>query len=186
MSQLKILGLCGSLRKGSYNRMVLKLAGQVAPADVTIEPFELRDIPFFDGDEFAKGYPPAAAAFRAAILAADGILVCTPEYNFAMSAVLKNAIDWASRGTDQPFANKPMTVLSATMGPLGGARVQYEVRRIMQLMQVFFMPRPETFIGLAQTKFDAEGNCTDEATRKFVTEHMAAYRDWVLRIKKLG
>jgi chromate reductase len=186
MSQLKILGLCGSLRKGSYNRMLLNLASEVAPSDVAVTEFDMREIPFFDGDEFAKGYPASAQAFREAVRAADGVVIVTPEYNFAMSAVLKNAIDWASRGNDQPFANKPVTVLSATMGPLGGARVQYEVRRIMQLMQVFFMPRPETFVGVAQNKFDAEGKCTDEATRKFVTEHMAAYRDWVLRIKKLG
>jgi len=186
MSQLKILALCGSLRKGSYNRMVMNLAASVAPPDLVLEEAGLRDMPFFDGDEFAKGYPPAVAAFREKVRAADGVFFFSPEYNFSMSAVMKNAIDWGSRGADQPFANKPVTVISATMGPLGGGRVQYELRKTLQLLQVFFMPRPETFVGLANTKFDAEGRCTDEATRKFVTDHLTAYRDWVLRIRKLG
>ena len=186
MSQLKILGLCGSLRKGSYNRMLLKLATEVAPADLSVESIELGNIPFFDGDVFDKGYPASAAALRERIRAADGVLIVTPDYNFTLSAVLKNAIDWASRGADQPFVGKPLTVMSATQGPLGGARVQYDVRRIMQFMQVFIMPRPETFVGSAAGKFNAEGQCTDEVTRKFVTEHMAAFRDWVVRMKKLG
>jgi chromate reductase, NAD(P)H dehydrogenase (quinone) len=186
MSQLKILALCGSLRKGSYNRMLMNLASQAAPQDLVLEEADIRTLPFFDGDEFAKGYPPVVAAFREKVKAADGVIFFAPEYNFSLSAVLKNAIDWASRAPDQPFANKAITVLSATMGPLGGARMQYELRKVMQLMEVHFMPRPETFVGLAQTKFDAQGQCTDEATRKFVTEHMLAYKNWVLRFKQLG
>ena len=186
MADLKILSVCGSLRKGSYNRMVMNLAAQVAPSDLKLEEATIRDLPFFDGDEFAKGFPPSVAAFRDKVRAADGLFFFSPEYNFSLSAVMKNAIDWASRGADQPFAHKPVSVISATMGPLGGARVQYELRKILQLLQVHFMPRPETFVGTAQTKFDAEGHCTDEATRKFVTEHMTAFRDWVLRVRKMA
>jgi len=186
MAQLKILSLCGSLRKGSFNRMAMNLAMEVAPRDMVFEEAEMRTMPFFDGDEYAKGFPPPAAAFREKIRAADGLFFACPEYNFSVSGVMKNAIDWASRAPDQPFANKPVTVISATMGPLGGGRVQYELRRMLQSLLVFFMPKPETFIGVAQNKFDAEGRCTDEMTRKFVTEHMAAFHDWILRIRKLG
>jgi chromate reductase, NAD(P)H dehydrogenase (quinone) len=186
MAQLKILSVCGSLRKGSFNRMVLRLAAEVAPPELVFEEASIRDLPHFDGDELAKGFPPSAAEFREKVRAADGLFFAAPEYNFSVSGVMKNAIDWASRGTDQPFVAKPVTVISATMGPLGGGRMQYDLRKILQLLEVFFMPKPETFIGLAQTKFDAEGRCTDDATRKFVTAHMAAFRDWVLRIKKLG
>src|SRR3974390_3242436 len=184
MAQLKILSLCGSLRKGSFNRMVMNLAIEVAPGDMSFEEAEIRGIPFFDGDEYAKGFPGPARALGGKIRAADGVFLASPEYNFSLSGVLKNAIDWASRAPDQPFAGKPVTVVSASQGQLGGARAQYDLRKGLQFLQGYFMPKPETFIGFAQTKFDAEGRCTDEATRKFVTDHMAAFRDWVLNIKK--
>jgi len=186
MAQYRILALCGSLRRGSLNRMVMNLAAEVAAPDMVFEEAEIRTIPYFDGDDFTKGFPGPVTALREQIRAADGIFIASPEYNFSLSGVLKNALDWASRAPDQPFAGKPVTVMSATQGPMGGGRVQYEVRKVMQSMLVFFMPKPETFVGMAHTKFDADGRCTDATTRKFVTEHMAGFRDWIAKIKKLG
>src|SRR5579864_7503120 len=152
MAQLKILNICGSLRAASFNRMAMNLAMEVAPKDLSFEEASIREMPYFDGDEFAEGYPSSAVEFRGKIRAADGLFFFSPEYNFSLSGVLKNAIDWASRGADQPFAGKPVTVISATTGKLGGGRVQYDLRRVLQFLQVFFMPKPETFIGAAQTK----------------------------------
>jgi chromate reductase len=186
MADLKILTICGSLRKASTNRMAMNLAAEVAPQDLVFEEAEIRTLPHFDDDEFAKGFPAAAVALRDKIRAADGIFFACPEYNHSLSGVLKNAIDWASRPPDQPFAGKPVTVMSATAGQQGGGRAQYHLRAVMLSLLVYFMPKPETFIGFAPTKFDKEGKCTDATTRKFVTEHMAAFRDWVLKMKKLG
>lgn len=186
MADLKILALCGSLRKASFNRMTLNLVQEVAPKDLVFEEAVIRTLPFFDDDEFAKGFPPAAVVLREKIRAADGIFFACPEYNHSLSGVLKNAIDWVSRPPDQPFAGKPVTVISATGGQQGGGRVQYHLRAVMLSLLVYFMPKPETFIGNAPAKFDKEGRCTDATTRKFVTEHMAAFREWVLLMKRLG
>jgi chromate reductase, NAD(P)H dehydrogenase (quinone) len=183
---VNVLGICGSLRNGSYNRMALNAARDVMPAGMSMEIAELKDIPLFDGDEFAKGFPAPVAALREKVRAADGVLFASPEYNFSVSGVLKNAIDWVSRGTDQPFAYKPIAVLSATMGPVGGARSQYELRKIFVFLQGMVLQKPEVFIGVAQSKFDASGKLVDEATRKVMTDHMAAFGDWIQRVKRMA
>jgi NAD(P)H-dependent FMN reductase len=128
---LDIVGLCGSLRHASINRAALRLAGEVMPAGMTLDIAEIRDIPFFDGDVMAQGWPAAVAALRERIRKADAVVIATPEYNFSTPGVLKNTLDWLSRGEDQPFAFKPVAILSASPGPLGGARVQYDLRRVM-------------------------------------------------------
>jgi chromate reductase len=182
---MKILALCGSLREGSYNRMLLRAAAAAAPADVQVELHEsLKSIPPFDGDELARGYPAAAAKLREAIRAADGVLFGSPEYNFSISGVLKNAIDWASRGTDQPFSGKPFAIVSASMGPLGGARSQYELRKIMVFLNAHALNKPEIFVGMAQTKFDGQGRLTDEATKKILGEMMAGFAEHVRWVKR--
>ncbi|MEO7403053.1 MAG: NADPH-dependent FMN reductase [Burkholderiales bacterium] len=183
---MKVLAIPGSLRAGSFNRMAVNLCHEVMPAGMTMDICEIKDIPLFDGDDFAKGFPPAVAAFREKIRAADGLLIASPEYNYSVSGVVKNAIDWASRGTDQPFNWKPICVLSATMGPVGGARSQYEVRKIFQFLNGHVMPKPEVFIGVAQTKFDATGKMADEATRKVVTDFMVSFNDWMTRVKRMA
>lgn len=183
---MKILAISGSMRSGSYNRMALNLAKEVAPADFQIEMVELRDIPMFDGDELAKGYPASVTALREKVRAADGVLIGSPEYNFSIPGVVKNALDWVSRGNDQPFALKPVAIMSATQGPLGGGRSQYDLRKVMLFMNALVLQKPEIFIGLAQTKFDASGKCTDEATRKIVTDFMGSFKDWIGRVKKMN
>ena len=178
---MKILGICGSLREGSYNRMALHAAQELMPESMQLEIAQIEDFPLFDGDEFAKGFPPQVARVREKVRDADGLLVACPEYNFSVSGVLKNAIDWMSRGTDQPFNHKPMAIISATMGPVGGARAQYDLRKIMIFLNAYILNKPEVFIGVAQNKFDASGKLTDEPTRKILGEQMVAFKAWVER-----
>lgn len=185
MAHLDIVGLCGSLRAGSINRHALKLAGECMPAGMSLEIAEWREVPVFDADVMAQGLPPSVQALRERIRRADGVLIATPEYNFSVPGSLKNVIDWISRGEDQPLAMKPLALLSASPGPLGGARVQYDLRKIMLFLNAMVLVKPEVFIGGAGGKFDAEGRCTDETTRKFVTQQMAAFEGWIRGVKKM-
>ncbi len=181
---LSIVGICGSLRGASFNRMALKVAGEVMPPGMSLTMFDLKGVPLFDGDVLAAGMPPAAASLREAIRKADGVLFGSPEYNFSVSGVLKNAIDWASRGTDQPFNGKPFAIISATQGPLGGARSQYDLRKFLLFLNAHGLNKPEIFIGGAQNKFDAAGKLNDEPTRKIMGEQMVAFRDHIEWVKR--
>lgn len=185
MTTLDIVGLCGSLRAGSVNRMALKLAGSVMPPGMALEIVDLREIPMFDGDVLAQGFPAPVQALRERLQRADGLVIATPEYNFAVPGMLKNAIDWASRGEDQPFNYLPMAVLSASPGPMGGPRVQYDLRKMMQFLNGMVLPKPEVFIGSTASKFDAQGKCTDETTIKFVTAQMKAFEAWIAGVKRM-
>lgn len=185
MSTLDIVGLCGSLRSGSINRAALNLAGSLMPQSMQLDIVDWHEIPPFDGDVFAKGYPPAVQALRDRIRRADGLVLATPEYNFSIPGVFKNVIDWLSRGEDQPFAHKPTAILSASPGPLGGARVQYDLRRVLLYVNAMVLTKPEVFIGGAAAKFDAEGQCTDETTRKFVGDQMLAFEKWINEVRRM-
>lgn len=185
MSTLDIVGLCGSLRQASYNHMALRLAGELMPASMKLETLDWRDVPVFDGDVFAKGLPPAVAALRERIRRADGVLIVSPEYNFSIPGGLKNVLDWLSRGEDQPWALKPVAIMSASMGPLGGARLQYDLRKVLLFLNAMVLAKPEVFIGMAQTKFDADGNCGDAGTRKFVGDQMVAFERWIAGVGRL-
>jgi chromate reductase, NAD(P)H dehydrogenase (quinone) len=183
MADLKVLGVCGSLRKASYNMAALRACAELLPQGMTLQITSIGDIPMFNQDVFDQGVPEPAKRFRAEVAAADGVLIATPEYNFSLPAVLKNAIDWGSRDPGQVFQDKPVAVFSASRGPMGGARVQYDVRRILGQLWGHMLPRPEVFIGNAQGKFDAQGRLTDETTRKFLTELLAGFAKWIVRMK---
>ena len=182
----RVLGICGSLREKSYNLYALKTARELMPEGMTLDIASIAEIPLFNQDVCDKGFPPAVAAFRAQIAQADGLLFASPEYNYSVSGVLKNAIDWASRPPDQPFQNKPVAMFSATVGIKGGVSGQYDLRKILAQLGTFAMVRPEVFIGLEASKFDASGKLTDETTRKFMTDQMKAFRDWIARVKTFG
>jgi chromate reductase, NAD(P)H dehydrogenase (quinone) len=182
---LDILGLCGSLRKASFNHAALRLAGELMPPSMKLDIFDWRDFPIFDGDIFAKGYPPAVAALRERVRRADGVLISTPEYNFSVPGGLKNVLDWLSRGDDQPWNGKPVAIMSASGGPLGGARMQYDLRKVLLYINAHVLAKPEVFISLAPSKFDAELRCTDETTRKFITDQMASFAKWIAGIQRL-
>ena len=185
MTTLDIVGFCGSLRKSSLNHAALRLAGQWMPPGMKLDIADWRELPFFDGDVLAQGMPAAVAALRERVRRADGVLIATPEYNFSVPGGLKNMLDWLSRGDDQPWAHKPVAILSASPGPLGGARVQYELRKIMLFLNGAVLVKPEVFIGMAGTKFDAQGECSDETTRKFVTAQMLAFESWIASVRRM-
>ena len=184
MSALDVVGLCGSLRRASLNLAALRLAGELMPASMALSIVPWRDVPVFDGDVFAQGLPPPVAALRERIRRADAVLIATPEYNFSVPGGLKNVLDWTSRGEDQPWAHKPVALLTASPGPLGGARVQYDLRRILGQLWGHVLPRPEVFIGNAASKFDAQGRLTDETTRKFLSELLAGFQTWIVRMQR--
>jgi chromate reductase, NAD(P)H dehydrogenase (quinone) len=186
MSELDIVGLCGSLRAGSYNRIALEFAGTVMPQGMTLDIADIRPVPPFDGDVFARGFPTEVSALRERIRRADGVLISTPEYNFSIPGVLKNVLDWVSRGQDQPFAMKPVAIMSASPGPLGGARVQYDLRRVLLFMNAMVLAKPEVFIGMVNTKFDANRQCTDDNTRKFVSDQMLSLERWIHGVRRMG
>ena len=183
MADLKILGVCGSLRKSSYNMAALRACSELMPAGVSMKIAQIGDLPMYNQDVFDAGIPEPVKRFEAERRAADGVLIASPEYNFSVPPVLKNAIDWVSKLPKQPWQDKPIAILSASQGPLGGARVQYDLRRILGQLWGHVLPRPEVFIGMAQGKFDAQGKLTDETTRKFLTELLAGLKTWTERMK---
>jgi chromate reductase, NAD(P)H dehydrogenase (quinone) len=183
MADLKVLGICGSLRKGSFNMIALRTCNELMPQGMTMQIASIADIPMFNQDVFDAGMPEPVKRLRGEIAAADGILFASPEYNFSLSGALKNAIDWASRPPNQSFQEKPVAMFSCTQGPLGGPRNQYDLRRILVQLWAHPLPRPEVFVGNAASKF-ADGKLTDETTRKFLSDLLAGFKDWIVRMQK--
>lgn len=181
----KIVVLIGSLRQGSYNRMVANTLQELAPEGMEIEILpSVGEIPHYDSDVQAAGIPQAVLNMGAAIKAADGIVIVTPEYNYSVPGVLKNAIDWLSRLPDAPFAGKPLAIQSASMGILGGARAQYQLRQILVFLDAMVVNKPEIMIGVVQNKVDpATGKLTDADTRAFVGKQLAALASLIARLK---
>jgi chromate reductase, NAD(P)H dehydrogenase (quinone) len=169
---IKLVAFCGSLRKASFNRLALNAFVERLPAGVTAQTIEI-DWPLYNADIQAQGFPAPVQAAQKAMLEADGIVLVSPEYNYGPSGVLKNAIDWLSRMTPQPFAGKPMAVFGASGGPLGTARSQYHLRQMMIFLDGRFVNKPEVMIGAAPSKF-ADGKFTDEAGSKLLTDLAAA------------
>jgi chromate reductase len=169
---IKLVAFCGSLRKGSFNRLALQAFIERVPAGTTVETIEI-DWPLYNADVQAVGFPAPVQAAQQKMLAADGIVFASPEYNYSISGVLKNAIDWLSRMTPQPFAGKPMAVFGASGGPLGTARAQYHLRQMMVFLDGRFIHKPEVMIGAAQAKF-VDGKFTDETGAKLLTDLGAA------------
>lgn len=182
---LDIVGLSGSLRAGSLNSMALRLAGRSMPAGMALEVLDWSQVPPFNADVLAAGMPPLVAALRERIRRADGLVIATPEYNFSIPGMLKNLLDWLSRGEDQPLAGKPVAILSAAIGPLGGARVQYDLRRVLLFVNSMVLAKPEVFIGQAGAKFGADGQCTDEPTHTFVSAQMQAFARWIGQVRAI-
>ena len=177
---LKVVGFSGSLRRGSLNSAALRALTTLAPADLAIDIFDLSPIPLYNDDlRTNEGYPEGVQSFRDALKAVDGVLIATPEYNYSIPGVLKNAIDWASRPPEQPFDGKPIAILGASPGALGSARAQYHLRQCFIYLNGQVMNRPEVMIGAANSKFDADGNLTDQGTADFLKKFLAAFADHI-------
>ena len=181
---IRILGIAGSLPQGSYNRGVLRAAAELVPNGATLEIFELDGIPGFNQDD-ERNPPEKVSELKRKVREADAILFVTPEYNYSVPGVLKNAIDWASRPYgDNAFDGKPAAIMGASIGGIATARAQYHLRQMMVFLNMFPVNQPEVMIGNAAEKFDAEGNLTDETTRGFIGQLLQNLSDWTLRIGK--
>jgi chromate reductase, NAD(P)H dehydrogenase (quinone) len=178
----RILGIAGSLRRESYNRAALRAATQLVPEGATIKIFELDGIPGFNQDE-EQNPPPKVVELKRQIRDADAILFVTPEYNYSVPGVLKNAIDWASRPYgDSAWNGKPAAIMGASIGTIGTARAQYHLRQMMVFLNMFPINQPEVMIGNAQERFDAQGNLTDDATKDFIRQLLQNLVEWTRRI----
>lgn len=180
---IRVAALCGSLRKASYNAAALRVAIEVAPPGMAVTPAEIGDLPLYNDDIKQQGFPTPVERLGKALREADAILFVTPEYNFSIPGVLKNAIDWVSRLQPQPFDAKPVAIMGAAMGPLGTGRAQYDLRKMMVFLNAFPVNKPEVFIGMAQTKFDADGRLTDQPTREFIQKLMESLQAWTLKLR---
>ena len=182
--KLKVLGFAGSLRTGSYNKSLLRAAADFMPGDASLEIFDIDGIPAFNQD-IEGDMPEKVKEFKSKIRDADAILVATPEYNYSVPGVLKNAIDWASRPYgDNPFDEKPVAIMSASVGMLGGARAQYHLRQIFVFLNMHPVNRPEVLVTFAQDKFDANGRLVDENTQKFLRQLLENLVNWTRRLGK--
>jgi chromate reductase len=166
---IKFVAFCGSLRQGSFNKMALHAFIDRLPADISVQTVEIGDWPLYNFDIQAKGFPDKVQAAQKAMLEADGLVLVTPEYNYGVSGVLKNAIDWLSRLTPQPFAAKPIAMFGASGGVLGTARAQYQLRQMLVFLDGRPVNKPEVMIGQAQSRF-ADGKLTDETTGKLLSD----------------
>lgn len=178
---ISILALPGSLRRGSITKTLLKTAAEVAPANMTVTLFTLNEIPVYNNDvEKEEGFPPPVITMREAVEAADGIIFGTPEYNGSYSGVIKNAIDWASRGGI--LKKKPVVTMGGSPGALGATKAQEHLRQVCLHLGMYLLPRPTIAVPQLPKKIE-EGIITDEMTRKFVKEQMDTFAEWILKLK---
>ena len=177
-----ILGISGSLRKASSNSGLLRAASQLLPEKMTMEVFDLAPLPFYNGDLDGPHAPGPVLDFRKRIAAADALLIATPEYNYSVPGVLKNAIDWASRPpAESPLTGKPVAMLGAGAA-MGTVRAQAHLRQILQFNGTLPLQKPEVYVSRAAEKFDSQGNLADDDTKKHVRALLEALYAWVLRL----
>jgi chromate reductase len=178
----KILGFAGSLRKDSYNKALLRAALELVPAGVELEIFDLEGIPPFNQD---LEHRPAEKVqeFKAKIRAADALLIATPEYNYSIPGVLKNAIDCASRPYgDNAFAHKPVAIMGASPGMIGTARAQYHLRQCFVFLSCFALNQPEVMVSFAHERIDKDGKVTDQKTRELIRQLLENLVAWTIRL----
>jgi len=178
----KILGFAGSLRRASYNKALLRAAYELAPEGIELEIFDLEGIPPFNQD-LEQHQPERVKEFKAKLREADAILIATPEYNYSIPGVLKNAIDCASRPYgDNVFAQKPVAIMGASPGMIGTARAQYHLRQCFVFLGCFALNQPEVMVSFAQEKFDKDGRVTDQKTRELIRQLLESLVAWTRRL----
>ena len=183
-NSFRVLGVSGSLRNASINTGLLRAAREIAPEGMEITLFEIRDLPFYDGDIEASGDPESVAVLKSAIRDADAVLFATPEYNWGTSGALKNAIDWASRDRGEgSLMGKPVTIIGAG-GRAGTARAQIQLQETLAETGSVAMVKPGVLVqAYAPRKFDAEGNLIDEQTKETLRRHLVEFTKWILRFQ---
>lgn len=179
---MHIIGISGSLRNGSLNTALLRACQTMLPPGVTMEVADLSDIPLYNEDVRQQGFPTAVQVLRGKITAADAVVIASPEYNYSVSGVLKNAIDWVSRPPNQPFDSKPIALLGATPGGFGTARSQYHLRQVFVYLNGLLLNKPEVMISDAPSKFNVDGILTDPATAEHIRKMLVALVMWTGRV----
>jgi chromate reductase, NAD(P)H dehydrogenase (quinone) len=183
MDAIKILGIAGSLRQGSFNRAALRAAKSLCPDDAHLEIFEIGGIPGFSQDE-ERNPPEKVVELKGRVRAADAVLFVTPEYNYSIPGVLKNAIDWASRPYgESAWDGKPVAIMGASVGMLGTARAQYHLRQCCVFLNMYPLNSPEVMIAHAAERFDADGNLVDGTSRELVAQLLQSLVSWTHRLK---
>lgn len=184
---LRVFGIAGSLRAASFNRALLRAARDLAPSGMEIATFDrVAEIPLYNADVESRGDPDPVVALKAAIAEADGLLFVTPEYNYSVPGVLKNAVDWASRPpASTVLKGKPAAIMGASAGMGGTMRAQYHLRQMFVFTETIALLKPEIMVPSAQDKFDADGRLTDSRTRELVGKQLAAFRDWIIRLRQV-
>lgn len=178
----RIVAFAGSLRRRSLNRALIEAGREVAPPEFTITTIEIGGLPFYDADIETQGDPPAVTEFKAALAAADGILIATPEHNSGIPGVLTNALDWGSRLPGRsPLAGKPVMVMGASPSQVGTARAQLHLRQVLSHVQARVLPPPELLLARAHERFDAELRLTDENTRLLLAGLLRRFAAWIAR-----
>jgi chromate reductase len=181
---ISIFGFAGSLRKGSYNKAILQAAVELVPDGARLEQFDLAGIPPFNQD-FENEPPATVKAFKAKIKAADAILIATPEYNYSIPGVLKNAIDWASRPYgDNALDGKPVAIMGASIGMLGTARAQYHLRQTFVFLNMRPLNQPEVMVPFATNSINEQGEITDQKTKDKIKELLAALCVWTIQLRR--
>ena len=186
---IQLVGLSGSLRKGSYNTMLLKAALQLLPTDVSMEIISIEDIPLYNADldlPSSKQRPRPVEHFRKMLTDADGILISSPEYNYSIPGGLKNAIDWASRGEDSPLLRKPVAVIGATTGLWGTTRMQLAFHNVFLFLDMKPVYKPEVLVAQAEKKFDKTENLIDEMAKKLLKQKLEALKEMVQLQSQVG
>jgi len=181
--KIKVLAFAGSLRVGSYNKALIRAAVEVAPPTMSIETYDLEGIPLYNAD-LDDNLPLKVVEFKQKIRNSDALLIATPEYNYSLSGVLKNAIDWASRPPQgNPIEGKPVAIMSASGGKFGGARAQYHLRQIFVFLDMHPINRPEVMLADAQNNIDEKGNLTNPQTRQLISQLLESLVTWTLRLQ---
>ena len=186
---IQLVGLSGSLRKGSYNTMLLKAAAKLLPPDVSMEIISIEDIPLYNADHdlpAAKQRPDSVEHFRKLLTDAVGNLISSPEYNYSIPGGLKNAIDWASRGEDSPLLRKPVAVIGATPGLWGTVRMQMSFHNVFLFLDMKPVYKPEVLVAQAEKKFDRNGNLVDEMAKKLVKQKLEALKEMIHLQSQVG
>jgi chromate reductase, NAD(P)H dehydrogenase (quinone) len=169
-SGIKICGISGSFRRGSFNTALLRACREFLPEGVVLEEVPIADLPFYNADVEAEGFPPTVARMRRSLASADAVILAVPEYTHSIPGVLQNALDWGSRPPDMPLARKPLAIIGASTGPVGTARAQIHLREMASALNMVVVYKPEVLVSFADRKFDAQGNFLDETGKKFLGE----------------
>ena len=178
----RIVAFAGSLRRGSFNRALVRAARELAPPGMSLEQVEIGGLPFYDADVEAVGDPPAVTAFKTALAEADGVVIATPEYNDGIPGVLVNAVDWGSRLPGRaPLSGKPVALMGASPSQVGTARAQLHLRQVLGHVQARVLPPPELLVARAHERFDAELRLTDESTRRVLADLLGRFAGWIAR-----